>query len=133
MNTWEEIIFFPSSTSLVFKKYNAMSTKATQLIMSRTNSEWENTFLLDTSEMSQLPCTDTLVKDTLRASCSDFKNQRDLLLEPTLIGFYAAQTLPGIAFQEKSNKLEQNEKKGFGFRYFFFLYIRRTKNSYGKI
>lgn len=35
-----------------------MSTKATQLTLSRTDSDWENTFLLDTLETNQLRCTD---------------------------------------------------------------------------
>lgn len=61
MDRWEEINFsliFPSSTSLVFKRYNEMITQASQLIMSRTNSDRENGFLLDNLETNKLPCTD---------------------------------------------------------------------------
>lgn len=52
-----ECYIFSIATSLVFKMYNEMNTKVAQLIMSRTNSDWENDFLLDSLETSKLHCT----------------------------------------------------------------------------
>lgn len=49
-----ECYIFSIATSLVFKMYNEMNTKVAQLIMSRTNSDWENGFLLDSLETSKL-------------------------------------------------------------------------------